>query len=98
MSLNVCVALPFGAMGLSAVCDCGISDHSDLLFFVSFYQNKIMNTKVISSLHLSNQLTKSLFRAISQASITLSVSLYVCLSVCLSVYLSVCLEIFPSVD
>ena len=25
VSLNCCVALPRGAMGLSAVCDCGIS-------------------------------------------------------------------------
>ena len=25
-------ALPRGAMGLSAVCDCGISDHTHLLF------------------------------------------------------------------
>ena len=26
------MALPRGAMGLSAVCDCGISDHTHLLF------------------------------------------------------------------
>ena len=27
-----CAALPRGAMGLSAVCDCGIPDHTHLLF------------------------------------------------------------------
>ena len=27
-----CLALPRGAMGLSSVCDCGISDHTHLLF------------------------------------------------------------------
>ena len=28
MSRDGCVALPCGAMGLSAVCDCGIPDHT----------------------------------------------------------------------
>ena len=28
MSHDCCVALPQGAMGLSAVCDCGITDHT----------------------------------------------------------------------
>ena len=30
--LDCCVALPCGAMGLSAVCDGGIPDHTHLLF------------------------------------------------------------------
>ena len=34
MSRDCCVALPRGAMGLSAVCDCGIPDHTHLLFLV----------------------------------------------------------------
>ena len=34
MPRDFSVALPRGAMGLSAVCDCGISDHTHLLFFL----------------------------------------------------------------
>ena len=34
MSRDGCVALPHVAMGLSAVCYCGITDHTHLLFFV----------------------------------------------------------------
>ena len=33
VSHDCCVALPHGATGLSAVCDCGIPDHTHLLFF-----------------------------------------------------------------
>ena len=29
-----CLALPRDATGLSAVCDCGIPDHTHLLFFI----------------------------------------------------------------
>ena len=29
------MALPRGAMGLSAVCDCGISDHTHLIFLIN---------------------------------------------------------------
>ena len=32
MSRDCCVALPHDATGLSAVCDCGIPDHTHLLF------------------------------------------------------------------
>ena len=32
MSRDGCLDLPCGAMGLSAVCDCGIPDHTHLLF------------------------------------------------------------------
>ena len=34
MPRDGCVALPRGAMGLSAVCDCGIPDHNYLLLFL----------------------------------------------------------------
>ena len=33
MSRDGWAALPHGATGLSAVCDCGIPDHTHLLFF-----------------------------------------------------------------
>ena len=33
MSRNCCVALPHGALGLSAVCDCGISCSYSLTIF-----------------------------------------------------------------
>ena len=33
MSHDCCVALPSCAVGLSAVCDCGIPDHTHLLFW-----------------------------------------------------------------
>ena len=33
VSRDCCVALPHDATGLSAVCDCGISDHTHLLFY-----------------------------------------------------------------
>ena len=33
VSRDCCGALPRGAINLSAVCDCGISDHAHLLFF-----------------------------------------------------------------
>ena len=37
MSRDCCVALPRGAMGLSAVCDCGISlSYSLTIFFISW--------------------------------------------------------------
>ena len=32
VSRDCCVALPHDAMGLSAVCDCDISDHTHLIF------------------------------------------------------------------
>ena len=32
VSRGCCVALPRGAMGLSTVCDCGVTDHTHLLF------------------------------------------------------------------
>ena len=34
MSRDCCVALPHGVMGLSAVCDCGISLSYSLLFII----------------------------------------------------------------
>ena len=34
MSRDCCVAIPLGAMGLSAVCDCDISQSYSLLFGV----------------------------------------------------------------
>ena len=34
MSREGLAALPCGAMGLSAVCDCGFPDHTHLLFLV----------------------------------------------------------------
>ena len=40
VSLDCCVAHPRGVMALSAVCDCGIPDHTHLLFLSwlpSFY-------------------------------------------------------------
>ena len=45
MSLDWCVALPPDAMGLSAVCDCGIPDHTLLLFFC-IIKNQLLNNKV----------------------------------------------------
>ena len=36
VSHDGCVALPHDTMGLSAVCDCGISCHTHLLFFLYF--------------------------------------------------------------
>ena len=36
MSSDFYVALPHGAVGWSAVCDCGIFDHTHLLFSYSF--------------------------------------------------------------
>ena len=33
------MALPRGAIGLSAVCDCGISDHTHLLFLKKIGSN-----------------------------------------------------------
>ena len=33
VSRECCAVLPHGAMGLSAVCDCGIPDHTHFLFF-----------------------------------------------------------------
>ena len=35
-SRDCCVALPPGGMSLSAVCDCGISRYTHLLFSMSF--------------------------------------------------------------
>ena len=34
VSRDCCVALPRGAMGLSAVCDCGFPDHTHQLFYI----------------------------------------------------------------
>ena len=39
MSRDYCVASPLGAMGLSAVCDCVIPDHSHLLFLGVIHAN-----------------------------------------------------------
>ena len=35
MSRDCCVALPYDTMDLSAVCDCGIPDHTHLLFLLT---------------------------------------------------------------
>ena len=40
-----CVALPYGAMDLSAVCDCGIPDHTHLLFFGTNRPSVIINAR-----------------------------------------------------
>ena len=37
MSRGCCVALPGGAIGYSVVCDCGVPDHTHLLFFHKRY-------------------------------------------------------------
>ena len=39
MSHACCVAIPLSAMALSAVCDCDISDHTDLLFLGVIHAN-----------------------------------------------------------
>ena len=44
MSRDGRAALPHGATGLSAVCDCGISDHTHLLFLS--ISNDIVSTKI----------------------------------------------------
>ena len=41
MSGDCCVALPRGAMGLSAFCDCGISDLLTYYFSPKFQRNSI---------------------------------------------------------
>ena len=50
MSRDCCVALPRGAMGLSAVCICGFPDHTHLLFLDSdqttLYVPNLLATKV----------------------------------------------------
>ena len=39
MSRDCCVAFPRGVMGLSAVCDCDISDHTHFLFLGVIHVN-----------------------------------------------------------
>ena len=52
MSCDCCEAFPCGAMGLSAVCDCG--DHTHLLFYIvrqiCFYYKQLGSVHVFSVL------------------------------------------------
>ena len=43
MSRDCCVALPHGAMGLSAVCDCGISLSYSLTFLIQLSPFEVRN-------------------------------------------------------
>ena len=47
MSPDCCVALPRGAMGLSAVCDCGISWSYSLTIFVSSANKRILDYIIV---------------------------------------------------
>ena len=51
MSRDGCVALPRGAMGLSAVCDCGIPDHTH--YFINANE-KTMLTSTLQWPHQSS--------------------------------------------
>ena len=54
------MALPRGAMRLSAVCDCGFPDHTHLLFLVINYKSARVNTAITEScVILKAWLTKS---------------------------------------
>ena len=62
MSRDSCVALPRGAMGLSAVCYCSILDHTHLLFhFIldSAHKSPSINSyPTVSTLDLYGSKTK----------------------------------------
>ena len=46
MSRDCCVALSHDAMGLSAFCDCDISDHTRLLFIMIYFKQSYILTNL----------------------------------------------------
>ena len=55
MSGDCCVDLPCGAMGLSALCDCGIPDHTHLLFLsppVNFFTDRSKAVLLLWIIHV----------------------------------------------
>ena len=58
MSRDCCVALPHGAMGLSAVCDCGISRSHSLFFSLTKLKHKTPCKQIYKPSHLGKEGSK----------------------------------------
>ena len=50
------MALPHGAVGLSALCDCGSSDYHHLFFSVQYIEDLQSNMSVHALSHLINSI------------------------------------------